>query len=244
MSRGSASAAAGRRGARCRAPNLSRRGGARSGAALVLPFALTCATAATAAAAAAAATAAAVAPPRPHLVYVLSDNLGWANVGYHHDSPEVVTPNINALVKSGVELDRLYTYKFCSPSRSSLLTGRLPIHVNLHNLPLQVPGAGIPLGMTTIAEKLKQAGYATHAVGKWHCGMATAAQTPTGRGFDSYFGYFTGYNDYLHSWSEYMCPNDPSLERSITYQTGLTLVSAQMLPWSSATWVPSPSVAQ
>ena len=153
---------------------------------------------------------------------------------------------------------RLYTYKFCSPSRSALLTGRLPMHVNLHNLPLYVPRAGIPLGMTTIAEKLKQAGYATHAVGKWHCGMArlalalstpaslpsflvlawaclrragrpmgvctasraqstcggrvtphflcpqaSAAQTPTGRGFDSYLGYFDGYNDYLHSWSGY-----------------------------------------
>ena len=73
------------------------------------------------------AAAASAAPPRPHLVYVLSDNLGWANVGYHHKSPEVITPNINSLVQTGVELDRLYTYKFCSPSRSSLMTGRLPI---------------------------------------------------------------------------------------------------------------------
>ena len=56
------------------------------------------------------------------------------------------------------------TYKFCSPSRSSLMTGRFPQHVNMHNLALSVPGAGIPLGMTTIASKLKTAGYATHAV--------------------------------------------------------------------------------
>ena len=61
---------------------------------------------------------------KPHLVYVLSDNLGWGNVGYHRaassagPSPEVVTPNIDELVRTGVELDRLYTYKFCSPSRS------------------------------------------------------------------------------------------------------------------------------
>ena len=50
------------------------------------------------------------------------------------------------------------TYKFCSPSRCSLLTGRLPVHVNTHNDPYTVPGAGIPLGMTTIAAKLQSAG--------------------------------------------------------------------------------------
>ena len=112
-------------------------------------------------------------PLRPHLVYVLSDNLGWGNVGYHRaaspsgPSPEVVTPNIDRLVATGVELDRLYTYKFCSPSRAALLTGRFPLHVNMHNKALSVPGSGMPLGFTTIAQKLKSAGYATHAVGKW-----------------------------------------------------------------------------
>jgi arylsulfatase B len=117
---------------------------------------------------------------KPHLVYVLSDNLGWGNVGYHRavspsgPSPEVQTPNIDQLVASGVELDRLYTYKFCSPSRASLLTGRFPLHVNMHNKALSIPGSGMPLGFTTIAQKLKSAGYATHAVGKWQCvGRAT-----------------------------------------------------------------------
>ena len=124
----------------------------------------------------------------------------------------MVTPHIDHLVATGIELDRLYTYKFCSPSRSSLLTGRLPLHVNMHNLALEVPRAGIPLGMTTIAEKLRSVGYQTHAIGKWcaapwrwithgvasaatatrvctddlrrHCGVATPAQTPQGRGFE------------------------------------------------------------
>ena len=118
------------------------------------------------------------AAPRPHIVYMLSDNLGWANVGYHRaamgrPSPEVQTPHIDGLVADGIELDRFYTYKFCSPSRSAFLTGRLPIHVNFHNSDQRMPGAGIPLGMTTIAEKLKGAGYATHQIGKWHVGSAT-----------------------------------------------------------------------
>lgn len=66
---------------------------------------------------------------RPHLVYVLSDNLGWGGVGYLRatspagPSPEVYTPNIDALAESGVILNAFYTWKFCSPSRSSLLSG-------------------------------------------------------------------------------------------------------------------------
>jgi hypothetical protein len=60
------------------------------------------------------------------------------------------------------------TYKFCSPSRSSLLTGRFPLHVNIHNMALDVPGSGIPLGMSTIANKLKTAG----------CECTTSLSTP------------------------------------------------------------------
>lgn len=95
--------------------------------------------------ASAVAAAAATAATKPHLVYVLSDNLGWGNVGYHRaaspsgPSPEVVTPNIDHLVATGIELDRLYTYKFCSPSRAALLSGRFPLHVNLHNKALSIP---------------------------------------------------------------------------------------------------------
>ena len=143
---------------------------------------------------------------KPHILYMLVDDWGWADVGYHRDPPtkEVVTPNIDSLVKTGLELDQYYVFQFCSPSRSSLLTGRLPIHVNDLNLP---PGhynpkdpvsgyAGIPRNMTGIAEKMKEAGYATHMVGKWHTGMATPDHIPTGRGFSTSYGYLTGVNDY------------------------------------------------
>ena len=76
---------------------------------------------------------------KPHIVFMLVDDWGWANVGYHRDPPtrEVDTPNIDSLVKEGLELDQHYKYQFCSPSRSSLMTGRLPIHVNDKNQDIQ-----------------------------------------------------------------------------------------------------------
>ena len=96
----------------------------------------------------------------PHIVFLFCDNVGWSNLGYHRSVPtkEVVTPNIDALARTGLELDRMYTYKFCSPSRSSLLTGRLPMHVNIYNSNPAQPGAGIPIGMTLISEKLTSVG--------------------------------------------------------------------------------------
>ena len=75
-------------------------------------------------------------------------------------------------------LERLYTYEFCSPSRSSLLSGRMPQHVNIHNDDQTRPGAGIPVEMATIPSKLREAGYRTHHLGKWHVGYSTPQHTP------------------------------------------------------------------
>jgi len=140
---------------------------------------------------------------------ILADDFGWANVGYHRNPPtnEVQTPNIDQLVKEGIELDRHYVYKFCSPSRSALQSGRNPIHVNTLNLEPTYynpadPVSGfsaVPRNMTGIATKLKQAGYATHMFGKWDAGMATPDHTPHGRGYDTSLHYFHHANDY---WTE------------------------------------------
>ena len=129
--------------------------------------------------------AAAARAPQPHIVYMLADNIGYGGLGFLRSrspagpSPEVQTPHLDGLAASGVILERLYSYEFCSPSRSSLLSGRLPQHVNIHNDDQTRPGAGIPAQMATIPSKLRGAGYRTHHLGKWQC--ARLATNPSYR---------------------------------------------------------------
>lgn len=151
---------------------------------------------------------------KPHIFYFLVDDFGWANAGWHSpNNGEVRTPNLVALVKEGVEIDRLYAHKFCGPSRAALQTGRAPIHVTVLDDPISdvnlkdpVGGfQGIPRNMTAIAQKLHNGGYATHMVGKWHCGLATPDHTPYGRGYDTSLNYFDAANDYWNSTYLHPC---------------------------------------
>jgi len=112
----------------------------------------------------------------PHIFFLLADDLGFANVGFARGAPsrEVQTPHLDALAASGAVLTRSYVHKFCSPTRTSIQTGRAPIHVNVLNSDIMQHNAadpasgfqGAPRNMTGLATKLKTAGYATHMVGK------------------------------------------------------------------------------
>ena len=108
----------------------------------------------------------------PNIVFIMLDDLGWGNVGYHNPGNlQINTPNIDALVSEGLELNRFYAHWSCTPSRSSFQTGRLPIHVeeSYDNVDsISEPDHGIPAEMTTIASKLKEANYSTFLVGKWY----------------------------------------------------------------------------
>ncbi|XP_065179088.1 arylsulfatase B-like [Sycon ciliatum] len=163
---------------------------------------------------------------KPHIIMLLVDDWGWANVGYHRETPtpEVQTPNFDSLCKQGLELDQHYAYKFCSPSRCSLMSGRLPIHVNMvndgpdsNNPKDPVSGfQGIPRNMTGIASKMKAAGYVTHHVGKWDAGMATPDHTPIGRGFNTTFGYFHHFNDFYTEAAPRTCTFNKKVYSNIT----------------------------
>ena len=143
---------------------------------------------------------------KPHIMMMLVDDWGWANVGYHRNASdrETVTPNFDKLLKAGLELNQNYAFQACTPSRSSFLTGRLPIHVNdklgsfeEFNPKDIVSGyQGIPRNMTGLGQKMKEGGYATHMIGKWDAGMATPQHTPEGRGFNTSLAYYGHGNDY------------------------------------------------
>ena len=158
---------------------------------------------------AACAACAANAAKLPHLVFLLADDLGWADVGWHRPAgyDEVRTPNLDTLVAQGVEMERHYAHKYCSPSRSAFQSGRAPIHVNVNNfLPTvhnpadPVSGfAAIPRNMSGLATRLKEANYTTVMAGKWDAGMATPDHTPQGRGYDHSLFYFHHANDYWTS---------------------------------------------
>lgn len=136
-------------------------------------------------------TVAAAKPSLPNIFFVIVDDFGWAEVGYHRtDQGQVHTPTIDGLVKDGVELNRHYVHMMCTPTRTSYQSGRLPVHVLTGLLgPCDKNGA-IPRNMTGIAAKLKTAGYATHHVGKWDAGSTTPTHTPKGRGYDTSLSYF------------------------------------------------------
>lgn len=95
---------------------------------------------------------------RPHIIMILTDDQGFANVGYHN--PEnIFTPVVDSVSEQGVRLERHYTAMWCGPSRLSLMTGRLPHHTEGR--------PQMPRGFTSVASKLQQLNYSTHQVGKW-----------------------------------------------------------------------------
>eukprot|EP01084_Bolivina_argentea_P042852 78988_1 len=140
---------------------------------------------------------------KPHIVYILVDDLGWANVEFHN--PRMKTPTLMALLPEALYLNHFYVYKFCSPTRSALMSGRISYHVNEANGNTCQPGFGVPLNMTMISERLvTDAGYVAAQLGKWHMGFASTAHTPLGRNFSQSLGYIcAGMEDhYTQSWSQ------------------------------------------
>jgi len=126
---------------------------------------------------------------------VLADDLGWNDVGMH-DS-RVSTPALVSLASQGVRLERHYVYRYCSPTRGSFLSGRLPYHDHQTNAGLFGGAFGSNVNMTLLPAKLQTVGYRTAMRGKWHLGFARPEYLPESRGFEDYAGYLNGGCDHF-----------------------------------------------
>jgi arylsulfatase A-like enzyme len=134
-------------------------------------------------------------PPRPHIVCIVADDLGWKDVGYHGSN--IRTPNIDALAKQGARLEQFYVQPMCTPTRAALMTGRYPNRYGLQTLVIPTPAKyGLPTDERLLPQALKEAGYRTVMVGKWHLGHADRKFWPRQRGFDYHYGSMVGEVDY------------------------------------------------
>jgi arylsulfatase A-like enzyme len=133
---------------------------------------------------------------RPNILFIVGDDMGYADVGFH-GCKDIPTPNLDALAAAGVRFTSGYVSGTqCSPSRAGLITGRYQTRFGYEFNP---DGRnGLPLTETTIAERLKAAGYVTGVVGKWHLGSQAAMQ-PQKRGFDEFFGFLGGKHSYFEA---------------------------------------------
>ena len=131
---------------------------------------------------------------RPNIVVIVADDMGYADVGFQ-GSRDIPTPHIDALARGGIRFTNAYVSgPYCSPTRAGLVTGRYPQRFG-HEFN---PGRefGLPLDQTTMADRLRAAGYRTALFGKWHLG-SSAPLHPMERGFDEFFGFLGGDHSYF-----------------------------------------------
>ncbi len=132
---------------------------------------------------------------RPNIVFILADDLGSFDVGWR-GSP-IKTPHLDRLANAGARLNQFYVQPVCSPTRAALLTGRYPFRHGLQTGVVRPWAAyGLPLEERLLPQALKEAGYETAIVGKWHLGHFQPAYLPTNRGFDHQYGHYNGALDY------------------------------------------------
>jgi len=148
----------------------------------------------------------------PNIVFILADDMGIGDVGCYGQK-KIKTPNIDALAKSGIQFMHHYSGSTVSaPSRCALLTGKYTGHTAIRGNKGEKSALGqfdlsLPESEITVAEILKQKGYATFCVGKWGLGGPKTQGSPINQGFDYFFGYLSQGAAH-HYYPEYLYEND------------------------------------
>jgi arylsulfatase A-like enzyme len=137
----------------------------------------------------------------PNVVLIITDDVGYGDIG-SYGAPDIKTPNIDRLAKEGVRLTDFYANApVCTPTRAGLLTGRYQQRVSLER-PLggvRDRDSGLPVTGRSLPQLLKNNGYATALIGKWHLGWRPE-HSPNAHGFDYFFGFLSGLIDfYTHT---------------------------------------------
>jgi len=135
---------------------------------------------------------------KPNILIIVGDDMGYGDIGVH-GCKDIPTPHIDSLAKNGVRCTNGYVSgPYCSPTRAGLMTGRYQNRFGHEFNPGPTPDAnfGLPLTETTLAQRLKDAGYSTGMVGKWHLGQERPFN-PMSRGFQEYYGFLGGARSYF-----------------------------------------------
>jgi arylsulfatase A-like enzyme len=133
----------------------------------------------------------AVDAPKPNIIVILADDMGYADIGAH-SCKDIPTPHIDRIASRGVRFTDGYANgSFCTPTRAALMSCRYQHRYGIEDL-----GGPLPGQAQTLPQRLKATGYATGMVGKWHLG-STAGFTPVDRGFDEFFGFVGGGHQYI-----------------------------------------------
>ncbi|HPB28391.1 MAG TPA: arylsulfatase [Acidobacteriota bacterium] len=133
---------------------------------------------------------------RPNILFIVADDLGWKDVGFN--GSDIRTPSLDRLAAGGTRLGQFYAQPMCTPTRAALLTGRYPLRYGLQTGVIPTGGTyGLPTDEWLLPQALREAGYATALVGKWHLGHADRKYWPRQRGFDYQYGPLIGEIDYF-----------------------------------------------
>jgi len=133
---------------------------------------------------------------RPNIVLIVADDLGWKDVGFH--GSDIKTPTLDKLAEGGVRLEQFYAQPMCTPTRAALMTGRYPFRYGLQTAVISASHTyGLPTDEWLLPQALKEAGYRTAIIGKWHLGHADRKYWPRQRGFDYQYGPLIGEIDYF-----------------------------------------------
>jgi arylsulfatase A-like enzyme len=163
---------------------------------------------------------AAAANNKPNILHIVADDLGWKDVGFN-GATDIKTPHLDKLAAEGAKFTQFYVQPMCTPTRAALMTGRYPFRYGLQTMVIpSVSTYGLDTTEWLMPQCLKEAGYKTAIIGKWHLGHGDKKFWPKQRGFDYQYGAMIGELDYFthdeHGVLDWFRDNEPVREEGYT----------------------------